>query len=70
MSADTARNADTSRDALHRIARELDIPTSIAPCHIATQVIKRTQHDSELVTRLQKALETANARLEILGDQP
>ncbi|MEK7392399.1 MAG: hypothetical protein AAB214_07510 [Fibrobacterota bacterium] len=64
-------SVDTAREALHRIAREMDIATAMDPQVIATTVIKRVQSMDVQAIRLTNDLTKANQRLELLeGSEP
>ena len=59
---------DPAREALLRIATEMQIPTDMDPHSIATTVIRRVQRIDAQTTRLTLSLQEANRRLELLGE--
>lgn len=63
-------SADPARSALLRVARECDLDPDQHPDHVATGIIRRLQNQTELITRYEVTIATANKRLEILGESP
>lgn len=61
-------SADPARFALLRVARECGLDPYRHPDRLATGIIRRMQHQSELITRYEKAIADANKRLEIVGE--
>lgn len=59
---------DPAREALHRIATEMNIPIDMPPQVIATTVIKRLQRIDAQTTLLTNSIQEANRRLELLGE--
>lgn len=61
-------SADPARSALLRVARECGLEPDRNPEHLATGIIRRMQHQTEIITRYENTIATAHKRLEILGE--